>query len=115
MHRSILKTRIDGKESSAVKLSVSAHAFREENRTDHVSVYGRDGRSHDVPVHWIEYLPVTRKISMAVCETGTSDPQEFEQLSRSETWRKMFSSWNAVPETLCFRRNLAAFICKDEP
>ena len=111
---SILKTRTEGKEDSAVKLSVSAHAFREEERTEHVSVYGGDGHCHDVPVPWIEYLPVTKKISMAVCETGTSDPQEFGTLCQSDAWKKMFSRWNAVPETLSFRRNLAAFICNDE-
>ena len=109
---SILKTRTSGRENTAAQLSVSAHAFRGEERTDHVSVYGGDGKIHSVPVHWIEYLPVTKETPMAVCETGTSDRQEFEQQSRNAAWQSLFTMWNALPGTLYFRRNLAAFIRK---
>ena len=107
---SILKTRTTGKDDKAVQLSVSAYAFRGEERVDYVSVFGGDGKSHRVPVHWTEYLPVAKKTPMTVCETGTSDPHEFEQLSKNETWQALFSRWDALPDTLHFRRNLAAFI-----
>ena len=107
---SILKTRTVDREGSAVKLSVSAYAFRGVDRVEHVSKYGRDGKWHDIPVHWTEYLPVSRETPMAVCEAGTSDHREFERQSRNKEWQELFSRWNAVSDSLYFRRNLAAFI-----
>ena len=107
----ILKTRTVGRENSAVRLSVSAYAFRGVPRVEHISKYGGDGRLHDIPVHWTEYLPVYRETPMAVCETGTSDLREFEQACRTGSeWRDLFTRWKAVPGSLLFRRNLAAFI-----
>lgn len=107
---SILKTRTVDREGSAVKLSVSAYAFRGVERVTYVSKYGRDGKCHQIPVHWIEYLPVSRETPMAVCEAGTSDHLEFEQQSRNRQWQELFARWNAAAGSLYFRRNLAAFI-----
>ena len=59
--QNILKTKCvfrDG--SGAGDVEVTAYGFRGEDRVDHVSVYGGDGRFHSVPVPWVEYLPVQR-------------------------------------------------------
>lgn len=110
----ILKTRTVGREKSAVKLTVSAYAFRGEPRVEHVSKFGGDGRWHDIPVHWTEYLPVSKETPMAVVETGTSDHREFEKSCRTgKEWKDLFARWKAVPGSLYFRRNLAAFIPED--
>ena len=106
----ILKTSVNDRVDSEVDLTVTAHAFRGEERIDHVSKYGGDGRWHSVPVHWTEYLPVTRSAGMTVCEAETSDSQEFLRQSQNEKWQEVFSRWNAVPDSVFFRRNLAAFL-----
>ncbi len=55
----ILKTEQckKGKDDSTIK--VSAYGYRTDSRVTHVSVWGGDGRMHQVPVRWNEYLPVT--------------------------------------------------------
>ena len=110
---SILKTRTVDREGSAVKLSVAAYAFRGVERVTYVSKYGGDGKCHQIPVHWIEYLPISKETPIAVCEAGTSDHREFEQQSRNREWQDLFTRWNTVTDSLYFRRNLAAFFRQD--
>ena len=109
---SILKPQITAKNQSGseVQLSVTAHAFRGEERTDYVSVRGGDRKTHQVPVHWIEYLPVSRQTSVAVCEAGTADREEFFRQSANQHWQSVFRNWQAVQNSVFFRRSLVAFL-----
>ncbi len=109
---SILKPQITAKNQSGseVQLSVMAHAFRGEERTDYVSVYGGDRKWHQVPVHWIEYLPVSRQTSVGVCETGTADREEFLRQTANPHWKSVFGNWKAVQNSIFFRRTLVAFL-----
>ncbi len=106
----ILKPSVSVRDSSAAQLSVTAYAFRGENRTDYVSVYGGDRKWHQVPVHWIEYLPVSRQRNLSVCEAGTSDKEEFRRQKENDYWRSIFTRWDAVPDSVIFRRGLVAFL-----
>ena len=56
---SILKTEqyIGDNDTSTIK--VSAHGYRSVARIAYISKFGGDGRWHNVPVHWDEYIPVT--------------------------------------------------------
>ncbi|MBR7120580.1 MAG: hypothetical protein IKC77_10310 [Lentisphaeria bacterium] len=49
---------------------VEAHGFRGVEHTEYVSVYGNDGKWHNVPVEWVEYLPVckTSRIEVGVAD-----------------------------------------------
>lgn len=40
-------------------VTVYAHGYRTEQRLTYISKWGGDGRSHRVPVCWVEYLPIT--------------------------------------------------------
>ncbi|MBL4675258.1 MAG: hypothetical protein JKY70_03485 [Mucilaginibacter sp.] len=55
----ILKTRFMGNGAGNEYVNVTAHGFRGEARTAYVQVWGGDGRYHDVPVNWTEYLSVS--------------------------------------------------------
>ena len=68
--RSILKTDLVSREAGESEVSVTAHGYRAEERVDYVGVYGGDGRMHDVPVPWTEYLPVQRSSLMRLREGG---------------------------------------------
>ena len=47
-------------------VAVTAHAYRGERRVTYVRKVGGDGRSHTIPVHWIEYFPVEKTTNMMV-------------------------------------------------
>ncbi|MDR0506924.1 MAG: hypothetical protein LBH32_08955 [Dysgonamonadaceae bacterium] len=64
--RNILKTAVRSHDSENDNISVSAYGFRSERRTDYVSVFGGDGRYHNVPVHWDEYISVCNTINYSI-------------------------------------------------
>ncbi len=73
----ILKTRVLARDEDGVsRVAVTAHGFRGVNRVDYVSVHGGDGHWHDVPVEWIEYVPIQRTSEMCISE-GESPKEHF--------------------------------------
>ncbi|MBO7521315.1 MAG: hypothetical protein J6T16_03650, partial [Opitutales bacterium] len=74
--RSILKTSAISRENGISRIKVSARGFSANKRLSHVRCFGGDGRWHDVPVEWIEYLPVCADSEISVAE-GENPPEEF--------------------------------------
>lgn len=104
----ILKVERDGSQ-----VSVTAHGFRGENRTEYVSVYGGDGKNHSVPVEWIEYIAVQRTSPIVVKETGGLNQLEFEEkLSGAKDWQEFFRTFETSMSNVKYRRSIISFICK---
>ena len=55
----ILKTYRKHVQEDKTTIMVHAHGYCKVERVTYVSRWGGDGRWHDVPVYWDEYLPVT--------------------------------------------------------
>lgn len=64
-------------------VEILAKSFNSITRVAQVPVYGDDGFYHDVPVEWIEYIPLSKLSRMEMKELGLSD-REFDQLYASE-------------------------------
>ena len=63
--QNILKTRCSERDTDGNAIvEVTAYGFRGVDRVEVIPVYGNDGRWHNVPVEWVEYLPVERTSSM---------------------------------------------------
>lgn len=62
----ILKTRLVEKRGGEDVVSVSASSYATIPRVDIIPRLGGDGRIHGVPVHWIEYIPVSNSKIMSV-------------------------------------------------
>lgn len=56
--QAILKTAFVNTENNADEISITAYSYDIEKRVDIVSVHGGDGRFHNVPVEWDEYMPL---------------------------------------------------------
>ncbi len=76
---SILKTYVTEKEDGIDRVNVTAYSHLTEKRTDYVSVFGGDGRMHSVPVHWIEYIPVSRTSEMLIKSFGYTEREMGER------------------------------------
>ncbi len=50
--------------------SVESSSYKAKQQVEHVYVFGGDGRSHDVPVIWYDYLPLKRTSSVAIRNYG---------------------------------------------
>ncbi len=71
----ILKTEEKDEDSGRQSIIVHAHGYRSEQRLTYVGVWGGDGRRHEVPVYWDEYLPVTGTGSIRIHEDNTEEAE----------------------------------------
>lgn len=85
----ILKTEQDVGDSDHSDIKVYAHGYRAEQRLTYISKWGGDGRSHNVPVYWDEYLPVTGTGHIRIREdnqdTNEKAATQTERLNRINT------------------------------
>ncbi len=103
----ILKTSSEVRPDGDTVVSVTAHGFRGVEHTEYISKHGGDGRWHDVPVHWTEYIPVRRTSPFVVRETNEASRREFNlQKAGSEEWRRFFLRWGMAPAEIAFRRGM---------
>ncbi len=105
--QNILKTNLlQRKDDGSADVNVTAYGYRGEEHTEYVSVYGGDGKFHDVPVDWVEYLPVER--------TSTIGIAEFDGLTRPDfhaNESEILSQVNAGGNSAAYMRNsIVAFL-----
>ena len=80
----ILKTALAKRQGNQDVVKVTSHAFKAEQRTEIVYKFGGDGRSHAVPVHWTEYIPVSAENQISAGDLGTDNEIAFRGLGRSD-------------------------------
>ena len=93
--RSILKTQVVQRDDGESTIAVTAYGYRGEKRVDYKEVYGGDGRWHEVPVPWTEYLPVQRTSNMYLSERGTPSDlfRQRAAASRESAFRRSILSY----------------------
>lgn len=64
----IFETSVIEKLSDGERINVLAKGYAAYPRTDYVSVHGGDGRFHNVPVEWSEYLPTQRQTTLKLLD-----------------------------------------------
>ena len=107
----ILKTHHTRPSDGYTEVDITAHGFRGKERVDHVSKLGGDGNWHNVPVEWIEYLPVQRTSTMIVRETDGLTLQDYEQKAQaSPDWQAFFHQCHTEPQCAKFRRSIVSFV-----
>ena len=79
----ILKTSLKSRSDKLDNVIITAFSFIAEPRVSYIPVFGGDGRMHDVPVHWIEYIPTSTTHEMGMSE---------QQLTRKEFKEKTNTS-----------------------
>ena len=90
---SILKTSLISKEGNADSVMITANAFRGERRVSYFPRLGGDGRTHMVPVIWIEYLPIERNTLMAV-QQRPSTRLDINMTSTKSEFRDMLNKYS---------------------
>lgn len=92
-------------------VDITAYSYEGIPRLTYVTVRGRDERNHDVPVEWIEYVPIERTVPMAVTERADLKLPDFRALVQENAalHDAVFNSSLPSPDRH-FRRNLIAFV-----
>lgn len=58
--QNILKTKLIAKGVDYDSVEITSHGFKTINRTTYVARTAGNGSIHQVPVHWVEYIPVSQ-------------------------------------------------------
>ena len=85
--RNILKTRVIGRDGDLDKVEVTAYGYKMIDRVEYVPMRGGDGRVHNVPVKWIEYIAVSKDSRVYIKIKDELDRPKFNQhIAESEGW-----------------------------
>jgi len=82
----IIKTCLTGRDGITDKVQATAYSYFTVERVDHIPVHGGDGRTHLVPVPWVEYIPTQNTVCL--------------DISRADMTRKEYNSRRSVDNSL---------------
>ena len=74
--QAILKTHYLSSSDNVDETKVTAYSYDIEKRVDVVSVKGGDGRWHNVPVEWDEYLPLEAENNFYITVYDTNNSND---------------------------------------
>ena len=109
---SILKSEFIKQKGGAHSVYIHAHGFKGVEHVEYITRLGGDGKKHDVPVHWIEYIPVTKTTPFVVQSTDLTRKQFLELNSTNEY--SQFLSKNVRNNAILCSRGLFSFISSTE-
>ena len=104
----ILKSEFHQQRGNVHSVGMHAYGFKGVQHTDYISKMGGDGRHHDVPVDWIEYVPVERTTPFIVQATDITRRQFFELTNTNEY--AQFLNKNVSNGAILVSRGLFSFI-----
>ena len=107
----ILKSEYVNQRGDAQAVYMHAHAFKGVEHVEYISRMGGDGKRHDVPVHWIEYIPV-EKISPFVVQATELTRKQYFQLNNTSEYAQ-FLSKNVLNNAILCSRGLFSFITRE--
>lgn len=93
----ILKARHLRRDGDVDHVDITAYSYRTVQRIDYIPRFGGDGRTHSVPVHWIEYIPLESSRLFAVRKLDLSE-------------REFASSGITAPSAAVYRHGLLGYL-----
>ncbi|MBP5300087.1 MAG: hypothetical protein J6Y80_01655 [Victivallales bacterium] len=110
--RNLLKTRVASREKGTTSLAVTAYGYRTVKHVTYISKWGGDGRTHQVPVEWLEYLPVERTSELLIAEQESpSDGPHEPPLPGGQAvrWSELLAQVGRFASPVGVRRSILAF------
>ena len=108
----ILKSKFKTTYENADRCTIVAHSFEGIDRVEYVSVYGGDGRYHQVPVHWIEYLPIQKETPFVIADTK-ADKTGFQELYKTGKFNDIMNRFGVNEAGTVYRKRLFSFLPKE--
>ena len=108
----ILKSRFQRKEGDMDITNVTAYSFEGIDRVAYVPVMGGDGLMHNVPVHWIEYLPISKTTPFVVTDTN-QDKSGYRELYQSGKFNDSINKFGNSSAIL-YKKRMMSFVPKNK-
>ena len=109
----ILKSKFTGKDDFVDNIMITAHSFEGIDRVTYVPVYGGDGHTHNVPVHWVEYLPISQDTPFVVGTAKEDNYPEFRTNYSGGNYNDILSRYGILDKVI-YQKGLFSFIKKDK-
>jgi hypothetical protein len=108
--QNLLKTAVVGGSGDTTTVKVTAYGYEGIPRVDIIPLYGGDGRWHEVPVPWTEYIPVSAESQILVGAIRDLDNDEDADANKGleGTWQAAIQKNGVAPENVFIRGALAA-------
>ena len=106
----ILKSKFDYSSEDSDVCTINAYSFSGTDRIAYVPTLGGDGRTHNVPVHWIEYNPIMRETPFVVRDTE-DDKSKYKEDYNSGKFNNTINKFGNSSAIL-FKKRLMSFIPK---
>lgn len=108
----ILKSRFNKVNDTVDECIITAHSFQGIDRLTYVSVYGGDGKYHQVPVHWIEYSRIQKDTPFAIGRAKETEYPDFSNSYRDGSYKELLSRYQ-ISDTVLYKKGLFSFVKKD--
>ena len=108
----ILKARYLNKNENVDNYMVTAHSFSGTDRVTYISKYGGDGRWHEVPVHWIEYNPISKDTPFSIGRSKDETLTDFNNNLSSGKYQKVLEQYS-FKDQIFYKKGLFSFVKKD--
>ena len=87
----ILKTNTIKTKGDIDLVEVIGNSYKEVSRVEYIPVRADNGRVYDVPVHWVEYVPLTAYNKMEIKKLDVKE-DEFENYVNNEDFSKVVNN-----------------------
>ena len=105
----ILKTELVAKQGEVDVNKVIAHAFRTVTHVEYVTKLGGDGSMHDIPVQWLEYIPIEKVSEIAVQKCVTTK-KEYDNNYRNGLLNQFLSQFTDR-NAMIYKKGFISFLC----
>ena len=91
-------------------VNIAAYGYKGIPQVDIITMLGGDGNFHHVPVHWTEYVPVSRNSSMIIwtVQNNSVDPAEDKDAELVQRWNESMQRRGIDANTVYVRNGIAA-------
>lgn len=107
----ILKSEFNSTYENVDQCTINAHSFEGIDRVAYVPVRGNDGLIHNVPVKWIEYLPISKTTPFVVSDTKGNKSEYQNNMSQGKFDNIINKFGNS--SAILFKKRLMSFIPKN--
>lgn len=106
----ILHSNFIGAKGKTDFYQVQAYSYKGEDRVDYVTVFGRDGYFHEVPVPWVEYIPLEQDSYVGTRDIGMGE-LDYDQMVTGKAFQDFSQEYG---EDMAFQRGLFSMKLKPE-
>lgn len=107
----ILKGAFKQSDSKNDICEITAHSFSGTDRVTMVPTLGGDGKMHNVPVHWVEYNPISKVTPFVITDTK-KNKAEYENALKAGEFNQMLNTF-ARSSDILYKKRIFSFVPKD--